>query len=241
MKLTPAGEQLYEAAKEVLDKLDRTEGHIRKLVFGETGEIRLSAECFTSYHWLPAVMKQFHYTYPNIELQLVMSATHYPLQKLLSGELDLAITSDPIKDARIQYAELFQDELVAVVPSTHAWAQKKFVKPEDFITENLIIHSLPLETVTVHQFFLKPAGVSPKKIIAVPLTEAALEMVKAEMGVMVVARWSLKNQLIDGTLQTIKVGKNGLKRKHYIALLKKKKHPGYFQHFIEFLQKEIML
>jgi LysR family transcriptional regulator for metE and metH len=241
MVLTKAGEKLYETAVEVLEKLSKAEVQIKKMVFGESGEIKLSAECYTSYHWLPSVMKQFHYLYPNVELQMVMSATHYPLQKLISGELDLAITSDPVKDTKIQYIELFQDEMVAVVPSGHSWTEKKFVKPEDFATENLIIHSLPLETVTVHQFFLKPAGVSPKKIIPVPLTEAAIEMVKAEMGVVVMARWSLKNYLQDGSLRTVKVGKSGLKRTHYIAFLKKKKNPDYVHHFVEFIQKEIFI
>ena len=241
MTLTKAGEKLYETAVEVLEKLTKAEVQIKKMVFGESGEIRLSAECYTSYHWLPSVMKQFHYLYPNVELQMVMSATHYPLQKLISGELDLAITSDPVKDSKIQYTELFQDEMVAVVPSGHPWADKKFLKPEDFATENLIIHSLPLETVTVHQFFLKPAGIAPKKIIPVPLTEAAIEMVKAEMGVVVMARWSLKNHLQDGSLRTVKVGKAGLKRKHYIAYLKKKKNPDYLHHFVEFIQKEIFI
>ncbi len=241
MTLTKAGEQLYHTATEVLKKLDEAEIQIKKLVFGESGEIKLSAECYTSYHWLPGVMKQFHYRYPNVELQMVMSATHYPLQKLLSGELDLAITSDPVRDSKIQYTELFQDEMVAVIPVGHAWSEKKFIRPEDFLTENLIIHSLPLETVTIHQFFLKPARVSPRKIIAVPLTEAALEMVKAEMGIVVMAKWSLKNHLQDGSLRTVKIGKGGLKRKHYLAWLKKKKNPDYFTHFIDFLQKEILL
>lgn len=240
MVLTKAGAKLYETANEVLAKLSEAEQQIKSLVFGESGEIKISAECYTSYHWLPAVMKQFHYLYPNVEVQMVMSATHYPLQKLLNNELDLAITSDPIKDAKIQYEELFQDEMVAVVPNGHAWADKKILKPEDFVNENLIIHSLPLETVTIHQFFLKPAKVSPKKIIPVPLTEAAIEMVKANMGVVVMAKWSLKNHLLDGSLRTIKIGKSGLKRKHYIAFLKKKKQPDYIKHFIEFLQKEII-
>lgn len=239
MVLTKAGAKLYETANEILSKLDEAEVQIRKMVFGESGEIRLSAECYTSYHWLPGVMKQFHSLYPNVDLQMVMEGTHYPLQKLLSGELDLAITSDPLKDEKIKYIELFQDEMLVVVPAGHEWTEKKYVQPEDFATENLIIHSLPMETVTVHQFFLKPAKVSPKKIIPVPLTEAAIEMVKADMGVIVMAKWSLKNYLNDEQLKAVKIGRHGLKRKHYMAVLKNKKYPAYFDHFTEFLQKEI--
>src|SRR5258708_35890032 len=70
--LTTAGEKLYQTANEILNKLSDTEREIKKLIFGETGEIRISTECYSSYHWLPSVMKQFQLLYPNIELKIVM-------------------------------------------------------------------------------------------------------------------------------------------------------------------------
>jgi LysR family transcriptional regulator, regulator for metE and metH len=81
--LTQAGEKLYETAKEILAKLAHTEHEIQQMIFGEIGEIRISTECYSSYHWLPSVLKQFQLLYPNIELKIVTEATHFPLQKLL--------------------------------------------------------------------------------------------------------------------------------------------------------------
>lgn len=237
--LTKAGEKLYATANEILDKLSDTEKEIKQLIFGEFGEIRISTECYSSYHWLPSVLKQFHLLYPNIELKIVMEATHYPLQKLQENILDIAIISDPIKDENIKYVELFQDEMMMVVSENHFWANKKYVVAEDFINEHLLIHSLPMETVTIHQFLLAPAKVTPKKITPLPLTEASIEMVKADMGVMAMAKWALLPYLKNNSLKAIKIGKNGLKRKHYIAYMSNKSYPDYFQHFIEFLQTEI--
>lgn len=241
MVLTQAGEKLYATALDILEKLSSTEEQIRKLVYGEVGEIRISTECYSSYHWLPSVLKQFQSLYPNIDLKIVMEATHYPLKKLLDNVLDIAITSDPIQDERIKYVELFQDEMVAVVTEGHPWADKKFVVAEDFASEHLLIHSLPLETVTVYQFVLAPAGVSPKKITPLPLTEASIEMVKADMGIMVMAKWALHPYLKMNPLRAVKIGKNGLKRKHYVAFLADRSYPEYFWRFIDFLQAEINL
>lgn len=241
MVLTKAGEKLYRTANEVLDKLLETESEIRQLVHGEFGEIRISTECYSGYRWLPSLMKQFHSLYPNIELKIVLEATHYPIQKLLDNEIDIAVTSDPEKNNKLEYIELFQDEMLALVPEGHAWADRKFVTAEDFAIENLIIHSLPMETVTVHQFVLKPAGVSPKKVIVVPLTEAAVEMVKADMGVMAMAKWALRPYLQNHGLKAIKIGKSGLKRKHFLAILKRPQRPAYFTHFLEFMQREIKM
>ncbi|MDJ1473268.1 LysR family transcriptional regulator [Xanthocytophaga flava] len=237
--LTSAGEKIYTLANDILTKLSETEQEIKQLVYGEVGEIRISTECYTSYHWLPSLMRQFHVLYPNVEIKIVMEATHEPLQRLTEGMLDIAISSDPVKDENIKYIELFQDEMVAVVPDEHPWVNKRFVEAQDFADQNLIIHSLPLKTVTIHQHILAPANISPKKIIILPLTEASLEMVKADMGVMVMAKWALQPYLHAGNLKTVKIGKNGLKRKHYIAVLKKRQYPAYFNHFIDFLQSEI--
>jgi LysR family transcriptional regulator for metE and metH len=239
--LTKAGKKLYLAANEILEKIADTEKQIKSMVFGEVGEIRISTECYSSYHWLPSVLKQFHLLYPNVELKIVVEATHYPLERLLSNELDIAIVSDPIKNENIEYLELFQDEMVMVVSETHKWAEKKYVVADDFKTEHLFIHSLPLETVTVHQFLLAPAKVSPKKITPLPLTEASIEMVKADMGVMAMAKWAAQPYLKTNTIRTIRIGKNGLKRKHFIAFIKNKTYPDYFTRFNEFLQTEINL
>jgi LysR family transcriptional regulator for metE and metH len=239
--LTKAGEKLYEIANEILDKLSETELQIKQMVFGEYGEIRISTECFSSYHWLPSVLKQFHHLYPNVELKIVTEATHYPLQKLLDNVIDIGIVSDQIKDDRIKYLELFQDEVVMAVSENHVWATKKYVIAEDFANEHLIIHSLPLETVTIHQLVLAPAKITPKKITPLPLTEASIEMVKADMGVMSMAKWALQPYLKNSSIKVVKIGKNGLKRKHFIAIRTEKEYPDYFNHFIGFLQTEINL
>jgi len=241
LTLTKAGEKLYEIANEILDKLSETELQIKQMVFGEFGEIRISTECFSSYHWLPSVIKQFHDLYPNIELKIVTEATHYPLQKLLDNVIDIGIVSDQIKDDKIKYLELFQNEVVMAVSENHSWATKKYVVAEDFANEHLIIHSLPMETVTIHQMVLEPAQIIPKKVTALPLTEASIEMVKADMGVMSMAKWALQPYLKNSSIKAIKIGKNGLKRKHFIAIRNEKEYPDYFNHFIGFLQTEINL
>ncbi|WP_149205938.1 LysR family transcriptional regulator [Flavobacterium johnsoniae] len=239
--LTKAGEKIYELANEILNKLTETESQIKQMVFGEYGEIRISTECFSSYHWLPSVLKQFHLLYPNVELKIVTEATHIPLQKLLENTIDIAIVSDTVKDHHIKYTELFQDEVVVVISENHPWADKKYVVAEDFVNEHLIIHSLPMETVTIYQYFLAPAKVSPKKITPLPLTEASLEMVKADMGIMSMAKWALQPHIKNNPIKAVKVGKNGLKRKHFIATRANETYPDYFQHFINFLQNEINL
>lgn len=236
---TEAGEKLLLLAYEILDRIEETERSIRELVNGESGEIRISTECYTSYNWLPSIMRQFKLLYPNVRPRIVMESTHRPLLKLLEGELDLAVTSDPVEDRHIRYIKLFRDEIYAVVPENHKLADRKYLTAEDFADQTLLIHSLPMETVSVHRFLLAPARISPEDIIVLPLTEAIIEMVRAGMGITTMSGWALNPYLKSGDLKKLPLGPKGLKRDNFAALLNSDDHPGYLEHFIEFMRREI--
>ncbi|UOQ72736.1 LysR family transcriptional regulator [Hymenobacter cellulosilyticus] len=237
--LTPVGERVLSRAYAILGELDTLQKEVKELIGGEVGRIRLSTECYTSYHWLPAMLRRFNADFPHVEVSINFEATHQPLPKLLSGHIDLAITSDPVPETALEFVELFRDELVAVVPAGHPWTEKPYVTAQDFALVNLIIHSLPLETVTVFQKLLTPAVVSPAKLTVLPLTEASIELVKADMGVVVMAQWALKPYLASPDLRTVRITPEGLWRQQYAARLRNHDYPLYYESFIQFLAQEI--
>ncbi|HMT09770.1 MAG TPA: LysR substrate-binding domain-containing protein [Pyrinomonadaceae bacterium] len=239
-KLTDEGEVLYQTAVRVLDEIDNAMNAIQELRHGHQGTIRLSTECYTIYHWLPAFMQKMSMLYPKLEIIINMEATHRPLPKLLDNELDVALTSDPIDEKRLKYFELFRDEIFAVVGATHPWAKKRFVLAEDFAHEKLIIHSLPLESVTVYEHFLKPAAIAPQQIVPVPLTEATLELVKAEMGVTCMPMWALRPFVSSNNLRSVRIGKTGLTRTHFAAIRTSDSSKKHLADFIENLREEFL-
>lgn len=238
--LTPVGKKLYTVANKVIKELDSAESEIKKMMNGENGVIRISTECYTSYHWLPAVLKKFKGEFPNVEIEIVFEATHRPIEKLIEGELDLAITSNPEQIEQIEFVQLFSDEMLAVVCNHHPWANREYVEAEDFQDVSLIIHSLPLDTVSIFRTQLTPKGINPKKLIVLPLTEASIELVKANMGVIVLANWALQPYLND-EIKAIKINPEGFFRQQYIARIRNRDYPVYFDYFIKFLREEIKL
>jgi len=238
--LTPVGKKLYATANKVLKELDTADAEIKKMVNGDIGVIRISTECYTSYHWLPAVLKKFKNEFPNVEIEIVFEATHRPINKLIAGELDLAITSNPEQIEQIEFVQLFTDEMLAVVSSKHQWAQRDYITAEDFQDVSLIIHSLPLDTVSIFRTQLTPKGISPKKLIVLPLTEASIELVKADMGVIVLANWALQ-PYINEEIKAVRISPEGFFRQQYIARIRAREYPVYFDYFIKFLREEIKL
>lgn len=76
---TAAGERLVRAAEEVLAELGAAEDEIRGLGRGQEGLIRVSTECYPTYHWLPAALKDLEQRFPAVAVEIVVEATRRPL------------------------------------------------------------------------------------------------------------------------------------------------------------------
>ncbi|HMG10736.1 MAG TPA: LysR family transcriptional regulator, partial [Mucilaginibacter sp.] len=51
--LTEEGQVLYNTAEKVLTEIDEATSRINDMRQGHAGNIRISTECYTNYHWLP--------------------------------------------------------------------------------------------------------------------------------------------------------------------------------------------
>jgi len=234
MTLTPAGERLLQSARTVIAELEGAQKEIQRRGAVSQGLIRLSTECYTVYHWLPARLRLFQQKFPSVEFQLVVEATDNPFEALLEGKLDLAIACTPIRNRKIRYTPLFEDEVVLIVPPEHRLAGKKYVEPEDFAGETLFIYP-PKEECTLLNETLAPAGVWPHRIQEVTLTEAIVEMVKGGLGVSALARWAVAPQLESGAVIGKQVTASGLHRTWSAAQLRDQRAPAYLQEFIRVL------
>jgi len=238
MLLTQAGERLLSSAPAVLDELKRVEEDIREIALHREGILRISTECYTCYHWLPPVLKPFNREFPRVEVRIIADATHRPIEALLDGRLDLAVTSVVTRNQKLVFKPLFKDELVVIVSPDHP--SRAYVAAKDFASEHLLIYSLPKEELTIFQKVLNPAGISPKHVSGVELTEAIVEMVKAGMGVGVMARWAVAPQLRAGTLRAVPLTARGFHRQWRAAMIRRKSAPPYLSRFAELLATNSM-
>ncbi|MCR9287531.1 LysR family transcriptional regulator [Saprospiraceae bacterium] len=240
MLLTQAGTRLLETANIVLQELEKTENDITKLNGEEEGLLRLSTMCYTCYHWLSPTLKKYKQKYPNVQIEILPEATYSTLEYLLNGTLDIALSSEKIDDPNLSFSPLFEDELLVVVSPNSPLAQRRRFLPKDFEGHNFIKCDIPDVHSDILNNYFKPNQVKPKKIIHLRLTEAIIEMVKAEMGISVLSKWSVQQYLDRGELAGIPLAKMD-KRTWYAVTLKNLKEPKYQTDFIETLKTEISI
>lgn len=237
--LTAAGERVYKTANEVLDKIEVLKRDIKEIIDGECGTVRLCTACFTNYYWLPELISRFNILHPKVEIKVHPEFIKECMQRLKKHELDAVVTNKPDNCTDINYIELVNDEMVALVNKHDKLRAKKYLTADDFNGRNLIIFSRPLSTVVVYERVLKPAGVTPLKIFEVPMTEAMIEMVESGMGMAVIPYWIAKPYINAGKVAPIRVTNKGLYRSLGIAYHKKSNYPQYFYTLIDFFKQNL--
>jgi LysR family transcriptional regulator, regulator for metE and metH len=236
MVLTPGGEALLSTARNVIEQLKGAEETFEGLASGTRGLVRISTECNTCYHWLPSRITRFHGAFPDVEVRLVVEATPQPMTYLLDGKLDVAICSSQVRDARCESAPLFDDDMVAVLATGHRLARKRTIAPADFAEENLLLYNMPKAANRIYREFLQPAGVEPRQTTQVQLTEAIFELVKAGLGVAVLASWAVKTQAAANEIAARPLAPR--LHRHWTAVrLKGKPAPPYITAFVDALRE----
>jgi LysR family transcriptional regulator for metE and metH len=234
---TPAGRVIVDAADDILAAIGRIQARIDQIARHAAGELRVCTHCYTGYSWLPAVVEALRRRYPAFGLQIVPEYTVDPITALLDAKLDLAIMNDESDDKRLRHRELFDDEHVAVVPRSHRWAARPFVTPEDIADEPLYLFSRSIDNSFVVRKVLRPAGVEPRHVTYLQLSEGIIEMVKAGMGATVLPKWSIASALSSG-IRAIRITKNGVFRKWYAVTLSDVKPTPFMEEFIRLLIKQ---
>jgi LysR family transcriptional regulator for metE and metH len=234
--LTPAGELLLASAKEILERLDRTEQDIRRMGQDHAGVLRLTTECYTCYHWLPPLLMRYRRKFPRVEVRIDVEATRRPIEMLLAGKIDLAIVSSPVADRRLTSKKVFEDELVLIVSRHHRFAQQAHVRLPELRDETLFIYP-PREESRFLQEVLLPAGITPARIEEVQLTEAITELVKAGLGVAVLARWAVQPLLDAGAIVACALTARGQHREWRAVMPNDLARAEHVVEFIDLLQK----
>ncbi|PHN06395.1 LysR family transcriptional regulator [Flavilitoribacter nigricans] len=232
MVLTQAGERFLETAENVLTELVKVKCDIEHMSREDAGTLRLTTGCYTCYHWLSPVLRTFKDKFPNVRIEVIPEATYNAFDYLLDGKVDLVFVSDRPDNAHLEFQSLFDDELMAVVAPDHPWIERKQIRARDFEKETLIMYDVPDQDSIILNEFFKASGTWPSNILRLKLTEAVIEMTKAQMGAAILAEWAIRPYVERGELIALPLARK-VKRTWYSTRMKHADQPPFMQEFVK--------
>ena len=237
-QLTQEGTELYKLANKLFRVIDEGFSAIKHIKEGSKGAIKLSSECQSFFHTIPSFIQKMGVLYPEIDIEVTLGATHQTIAQVLSRDIDIAIVTSKPESDELSSIPVFKDEIFAIMHRENSLNHLDYLDASHFGNMHLLINSFPLEGVAVYEHFLKPNKINPIKISAIPFTEITLSMINANMGIMCAPKWQLRPFKLSQELVFKRIGKNGLKRCHYLVVRKHQRNKKYIHDFISNFQED---
>ena len=205
LRLTQAGEVLYRAALSILHAKDEAERAITELRGGNKGRLILGAGTTGGMYVLPRVIQAYKGLWPETEILLQVGTTDQILEKLLHNVLDMGLVGGPIEDRRFAVESVCGDELVLIAAPTHPIASLAKVALKDLGGVPFIAPEPGSRTRQLVEKKLRDAGVPLVISMQLPGTEGVKRAVEGGLGIGIVSRYAVENEILAGVLRRVPI------------------------------------
>ncbi|MGF6999675.1 LysR family transcriptional regulator [Paraburkholderia sp. GAS32] len=186
--VTPAGTILVAYARELLGIADKAIDAIRDYRDGAVGVVRIGASAGLIAHHMPAVLQQIAARSPAVRVELTVTTTAMAMERLLGGQLDLALVGSAKRQAGLTFTRWSADPLVAYLPAS--WLIPRRVTPAWLQGQPLLMNEpgSALHHQTLQWF--AGSGFLPRALITLNNGEALKSLVAAGYGAAILPRES---------------------------------------------------
>ncbi|MDE6442248.1 MAG: LysR family transcriptional regulator [Clostridia bacterium] len=207
MELSSAGAKLlYKNVADALKLIENAENGITELNNTATGNIRIGATDSIFSHLLADKIVEFNQKYPAVGLELISSTSPRTIEKLKSGNIDIAFVNLPVEDEEVKFIDtvsLLSDVFVA---------GKKYKDLKDKTIPLKSLREYPvllIEENTVARKsmreFLKSHGIELNPDIEVANWDFMIKLVAKGMGIGCIPREYCTKELARGELFEVNV------------------------------------
>ncbi len=237
-KILPTKEAglLIGRAQEIIEK---TEGF--KDILGEfkkdlSGHLIIGASTIPGTYILPGLTASFRKKHPSVLFDVVISDSREIISKVAEHELLIGIVGAKLEARQAHYEPFLDDELIAI--ASVSFEVKKGIGMKDLASYPLVMREQGSGTRREFEKILEREGVAPQQLNIVGIfgsTDAIKQAVKEGMGISILSRRSVKDELKCGMLKEIKIKDAAMMRQFYIITHKKRTIPHLYKTFLDYL------
>lgn len=186
--ITPAGEKIIAIAREILVKTQAIKSVANEYTRPNHGVLRIATTNTQARYMLPSIIERFCKQYPDVSLHIHQGSPTQIYDALLSGEVDLAITTEA------QY--LFDDVVLlpcymwnrsVIVKADHPLAQCKKLTIEELGKYPLVTYTFGFTGVSDLDYAFNKAGILPNIVFTATDADVIKTYVRLGLGVGIMA------------------------------------------------------
>lgn len=185
IKLNEVGEAFVPVVRNLLKEARQAENFIAAHQGTVIGQVSVGCSTAAGKYILPQIVARFLECHSGVRITIQSGARNQTLERLSSGELDLAVSSLRIPRRDLEYRHFSDDQLVLIVPLGHPWAGRDSIQPQELLEHEIILRETGSGAASTLNRELARYDMSLDMLqsrLAVWTTEAIVLAVKAKIG-----------------------------------------------------------
>lgn len=204
-RLTPAGEVVYQHAKRLTLGVSDLRESVEELVHPERGRVVVGAVTTVGLGLLPPILREFAREYPAVKVLVKAGRTADTLERVLEGEIDLAIMTTPVTHPRLKCIPLRKDPVVLVCSPRRQATLPDPLPLAELGQIDMISFQAPSRFRTFVDAILEQEGIYPNVTMEFDSHEAVTLMVETGFGVALVPQSAVQRDIDSGRLVRLNV------------------------------------
>jgi LysR family transcriptional regulator, transcriptional activator of the cysJI operon len=203
LELTAAGELLYRAARDIVDRYDQLNSEMNSLKSAAQSRINIGAIYSIGMHSLPEYIKRFMVKRPSVNVHVAYFISEKIYELVLAGELDIGLVAVPRRDKRLDVYEFEDEPLVLACSSKHPLAKQSQIDIHKLQLERFIGFEEGVPTRDWIDGIFQRYNVVIRPAMEFDNIETVKRAVEINSGVSILPRTALSQELAAGTIKAI--------------------------------------
>lgn len=212
MVLNQAGEQLLSQVQGPLSALDSAAEAIKRLGKWGLTRLRVGTSAAACRHILPQVIRELKKNDPAVEFRIESGDTPRTVELLREAKVDLVLGIAPENTIGLELRPVFRDELMFAFSSAHPWSDGRSITRDEIRAQQFIVYQRNSLTAQLVDEHFRQLDVVPNAAMEVDSIGAIIELLKLNLGVSVLAPWTVEQELARKTLKMRPLGAKPLRR-----------------------------
>jgi len=238
IELTKAGQLLYQAAKDMLERYEQLKSELNALKSSTVSRINVAAIYSIGMHTLPGYVKKFMVNYPKVNVHIEYLDANRIYELVLAGDIDIGLVAVPKRDKRLDVYD-FEDELLVLVCSPkHPLASESRIDIHKVQFERFIGFEKDVPTRIWIDNILQRYNVVVRPVMEFDNIETIKRAVEINSGISILPQTAIVQELDSGTLSATVFLNESFVRPTGIIVRKNKILSQAGRYFIELLRKK---
>jgi len=228
---------LFNHALDIVEKTNNISVALGQLKKEVAGELIVGASTIPGTYLLPELMSDFKRKYPNVSFEVRAGDSQEIVQQVVSHHIILGIVGSKIANAQINYTPFLEDELIIV--AAPSFIRNRRISLKDLCRYPMVLREEGSGTRREAEKLLEGQGVPCTSVKVAGIfgsTDAVKQAAKVGLGLTIVSRFSVMEELKHKLLKEVKLAALPMKRMFYIITHKKRDLPLLYTLFLDHLK-----